>query len=525
MFDTLNLKLEKLPLSKVPYFSSTFLDYLDKDPKLLDFIAAFPEPTGFDELIDNRNFPTENRSTLVSVLEEQYHGLVVSGKLTENIKALKQANCFTVTTGHQLNIFTGPLYFIYKIVSTIKITRVLKERFPDHEFVPVYWMASEDHDFAEINHFNLFGKHYQWNTDQQGAVGRFDPKGITDIIDELKECPGFFEKAYMKSATLADATREIVNHLFGENGLVVIDSDNHELKRLFSPVIKDELLQQTTFQKVTETSKTLQNFGYKTLVTPREINLFYLKGNLRERIVQEGQHYRVLSTDIKFSKEEMVEMVEDHPEYFSPNVVLRTLYQETILPNLAYVGGPGELSYWLQFKAGFSEHKIPFPVLFPRNNALVVNKTLTKKFAKLELEISDLFLHPDDLKSLFIEKNAKLSLELKSERAQTHKIFKELAEKVGQIDGSLSGYIKAEESKALKNLDQIQKRLKKAEERNQEMGVSQLMGLKEKLFPDGNLQERDQNFLNFYINDPPFIAALLEHLDPFDFRFHVLFQD
>lgn len=525
MLDTLNLRLEKIPLSETPYFSSAFLDYLDENPKLNDFVGAFPDPESFGDLIENRNFPTENRTELVRVLNEQYSGLVLSGKLIQNITALKQPSCFTVTTGHQLNIFTGPVYFIYKIVSTVRISKILKEHYPQHEFVPVYWMASEDHDFAEINHFNLFGKEYTWETHQKGAVGRFDPNGISEILDQLKDCPDCFRDAYTNCNTLADATRSIVNHLFGDHGLVVVDSDHPELKKMFAPVLRDELLHQSTYQNVLESTERLKANGYKTLVKPREINLFYLKNGLRERIVKKGERYEVLGTDLTFTEQEILKQVEEHPEFFSPNVVMRTLYQETILPNLAYIGGPGELTYWMQFKSSFDQYDIPFPILFPRNNVLVVNKAQTKKFNKLELSPSDLFLSSNELKSTFVARNAKSSLDLESEKGRIGKIFEEIIEKIKMIDGSLTGYIKAEESKVLKNFDQIEKRLKKAEERNQEMAINQLMGLKEKLFPNGSLQERHQNFLNFYINNPQFIEELLEHLDPFDFKFHVLFEE
>lgn len=525
MFDTLNLRSEKLPLSKAPYFSTTFLDYLDKNSKLEDFVGVFPEVDSFQELINKRNFPANNRAVLSQALTEQYDELVLSGKLIQNINALKEDNCFTITTGHQLNIFTGPLYFIYKIITTIRITQILQDRYPECYFVPVYWMASEDHDFAEINHFHLFGKEHKWDSDQKGAVGRFDPSGLSSIIDEIKDCPEFFQEAYLNCNSLSDATRSIVNHLFGDYGLVVVDADHRELKKTFAPIIKDELLHQNTYHKVVESSTALTKKGYKTLVTPREINLFYLQDDQRERIIKRENQYEVLNTELKFSEEQILNKAVEAPECFSPNVVLRTLYQETILPNLAYVGGPGELIYWMQFKSSFEHHNIPFPILFPRNNVLVLNRSQTKKFEKLELELSELFLNSNELKSAYIERNATSVLDLKSEKTRIQETFQDILEKIKAIDGSLTGYIKAEESKALKNLDQIEKRLVKAEERNQEMGLNQLMGLKEKLFPNGSLQERHQNFLNFFVNNPQFVEELMEHLDPFDFKFHVLLEN
>jgi bacillithiol biosynthesis cysteine-adding enzyme BshC len=523
--DSLKLRTEKIPLSDTSYFSSTFLDYLDQNPKLKDFVSTYPTPQAFEELIENRHFPAENRTSLVKVLNEQYAELALSGKLIQNIAALKNENCFTITTGHQLNIFTGPLFFIYKIISTIKACQILKEQYPQSDFVPIYWMASEDHDFAEINHFNLFGKEYRWESHQRGAVGRFNLEGITEVLEQLKDCPKLFEEAYREGKNLAEATRNIVNQLFWDYGLVVIDADHRDLKKIFTPVIRDEIINQNTFQRVVKSTEALQAKGYKTLVTPREINLFYLKQGLRERIVKKGKRYEILGNDLSFSQQELLEELKNYPERFSPNVVLRTLYQETILPNLAYIGGPGELSYWLQFKSIFDYYQLPFPVLFPRNNVLYVTKPNAKKKAKLGLSIEDIFLDPNTLKATFVERNSGTALNLNSEKASIKATYEEITDKIKAIDRSLTGYIKAEENKALKNLDHIEKRLKKAEERNQEMTVTQVMGLKEKLFPNGSLQERHQNFLNFYINNPGFIDELMDHLDPFDLSFHILLED
>jgi bacillithiol biosynthesis cysteine-adding enzyme BshC len=525
MIETLKLRLEKIPLSQIPHFSSTVLDYLNQDPKLQSFISAYPEIEQFGSVIKHRNFPPDYREVLVDVLSEQYRGETVPDAVIQNIQTLKNENCFTITTGHQLNIFTGPLFFIYKIVSTINVCRLLKKHYPQFEFVPVYWMASEDHDFAEINHFQLFGKQYKWERQWQGAVGRMDLEGMPELLDQLNECPELFRKAYLDSDNLSQATLKVVNQLFGAQGLVSIDADNTHLKRLFMPVMKDDLLNQTAFHCVTDATKTLAEQGYKTLVTPREINLFYLEDNSRNRIVQKNQSYEVLDGNLSFSKEEILEQLELHPECFSPNVVLRTLYQETILPNLAYVGGPGELSYWLQFKSTFDHYKIPYPVLIPRNNVLVINKSITTKIEKLGVGIADLFEDPDQLKAAFIEQNAETSLNLGSQKGQLKQTFSEIAARIKEIDGSLTGFIKAEETRALKQLNNIEKRLKKAEEKNQELAIGQLMGIKEKLFPEGTLQERHQNILNFYINNPRFVDDLLEHLDPFDFKFHVLLDD
>ncbi|MGD1890842.1 MAG: bacillithiol biosynthesis cysteine-adding enzyme BshC [Cyclobacteriaceae bacterium] len=514
--------LEKLPLTETNQFDPIFLDYLAGEPKLKPFYHRSPHLESLAEQIAEKQLSTEQRATLVEVLQQQYQSLETTSAVAENIRALAGDKTFTVTTGHQLNIFTGPLYFIYKIVTVINACRRLQEEYPHYHFVPVYWMASEDHDFEEISYFNLFGQTYTWETQQQGAVGRFHPNGLGKVLDALPESTAIFEKAYRQQETLADAVRYYVNELFGEQGLVVLDADNTRLKSSFVSVMKDDLLNHTAKQKVEETSAKLEGLEYKTQVFPREINLFYLWEESRERIVREGDTFQVLNTDYSFTEEELLRELKEYPERFSPNVILRPLYQEVILPNLAYVGGPSELSYWLQLKPVFEYYKTTFPLLMPRNFALIINKTNAKKLRKVDIPAADLFLDTQSLVKKFVEDNADTSISLKEEKAALAQLFEKIKEKARVVDGSLEGFIGSEANNSFKSLSNIEKRLKKAEEQNQETAVKQLEGLKEKLFPNGSLQERAENFLNFSINNPDFITELLNKLDPFDYQMHIL---
>ena len=516
------MKLEKLPLAKTQQFDPIFLDYLAGKSELASFYHRPPTLDSFSDQIAEKQLSAEQRSTLVEVLQQQYQSLDTPAAVSDNIQGLADDKTFTVTTGHQLNIFTGPLYFVYKIATVINACRELKEAHPDYKFVPVYWMASEDHDFEEISYFSLFGKTYTWETDQQGAVGRFHPNGLGDVLDALPEKTPIFEEAYRQQETLADAVRYYVNELFGEYGLVVLDADDAQLKSSFISVMKDDLLNHSAKQQVEETSAKLEEMNYKTQVFPREINLFYLRKESRERIVREGEKFQVLNTDHTFSEEELLQELEEHPKRFSPNVILRPLYQEVILPNLAYVGGPSELSYWLQLKPVFDHYEVTFPVLIPRNFALVINKTNAKKLHKVGIPVEDLFLDTQTLVKKFVENNADTNISLKEQKAALAQVFEKIKEKARAVDGSLEGFIGSEANQSFKSLSNIEKRLKKSEEQNQETTVKQLEGLREKLFPEGTLQERKENFLNFYINNPKFIEELLESLSPFDFQFHIL---
>ena len=232
------------------YFTPLRNDYLDQKNHLKSFYNRFPSIENFAaQIIEKQaNYTDANRDVLVSVLKKQYKNVAVSELTSENIEALAMSNTFTITTGHQLNLFTGPLYFLYKIISTINLTKELKGAYPDKNFVPIYWMATEDHDFDEINYFNFKGKKFRWNRESSGPVGRFSTEGLEDVFgvfaSELgigknaEELKTLFKNAYLKHDTLAEATRFLANDLFGSYGLVVLDADDKNLKRLFVPYVK-----------------------------------------------------------------------------------------------------------------------------------------------------------------------------------------------------------------------------------------------------------------------------------------------
>jgi bacillithiol biosynthesis cysteine-adding enzyme BshC len=519
--------IRSIPFHQTKAFSTIFLDYIGKSASLEKFYKDYPSEENFLKAIQNKTFPTKKREILVKSLYAQYEGLAISEVLRKNIEDLRLPNTFTVTTAHQPNIFFGQLYFVYKILTTIKLAARLKEKFPAYNFVPVYWMGSEDHDFEEISHFRLFGKTYRWETSQKGAVGRMCPHEIKEIFQSLPEKVPSFEEAYLQQPTLAKATAYAVNQFFGEKGLVVINGDDATLKKNLIRVFQNELLYQKSGEIVREDSQKLEQLGYKAQVNPRNINLFYLDENLRERIELVDGKYRVVNTDLYFSEKDILQMAEERPEVFSPNAVLRPVYQEACLPNLAYVGGPGELAYWLQLKNTFEYHQkhsvddLQYPILFPRMFALMLQKNQHQKIEKLHLGIEDLFLDEISLKKYFVEKNTSHDFRLHSELEAIRSTFRAIQQKAQTIDKSLEGSVAAEEQKVLKSIESLEKRLQKAEERNQETQITQVLGLKEKLFPNGNLQERTDNFLNFQLNYPNWFEELASFIEPFDFQFQV----
>ncbi|MEM7185166.1 MAG: bacillithiol biosynthesis cysteine-adding enzyme BshC, partial [Bacteroidota bacterium] len=422
---------------------------------------------------------------------------------------LAQPNTFTVTTGHQLNLFTGPLYFLYKIFSVINLAEQLQKRYPKAQFVPVYWMATEDHDFDEINYFNFQGRKFGWDRSSGGAVGELTTEGLEDVLQVFTKAMGpgdrathlakLFERAYVRHQNLADATRYLGNELFKAYGLVIVDGNDPGLKTSFVPFAKKEITEHLSHSHVTKTTEALEQVGYKKQVHPREINLFYLKAGLRERIVEKDEQFHVNDTQISFSREDLLQEMEIHPERFSPNALLRPLYQEVILPNLCYTGGGGELAYWFQLKDYFEAVEVPFPVLLLRNSVLLVDKKYGEKLEKLEMPLPKLFLKQLQLTNEYTHQLSDIDIDFSAQRKHLQQQFEALHDLATRTDRSFEGAVAAQEKKQLNGLDHLEKRLLKAQKRKLADRIQRLLMIQDALFPGQSLQERQSNFSEFYL--------------------------
>ncbi len=521
------------------YFSSLVTDYLDQKESLRDFYNHFPSIENFKNQLEEKefSFPEKSREILVNALEEQYLKFETSASTLENIQSISQTNTFTVTTGHQLNLFTGPLYFLYKIVSVINLTNQLKRHYPNHNFVPVYWMATEDHDFEEINFFNLKGKKFQWNNVDEKAgkspVGQLSTKGLDEVFDLFSAEVGggrdaayvknLFEKAYLNHDNLTDATLYLVNELFKDYGLVILDAQHRELKRLFIPFAERELSEGISYKSTIKKAEDLNEMGYDVQVNPREINLFYCKEGFRARIIEQEGHYFVNETSIQWSRAEILEELQYFPERFSPNVIMRSLYQEIILPNLCYIGGGGELAYWLELKDYFAAEKIPFPILLLRNSALIISPKQEEKCQKLNISAQELFLKQHELINRKVRQISAIEIDFSSQKAHLRRQFNQLYILAEQTDKTFLSAVKAQEVKQLKGLDKLEKRLLKAQKRKLKEEVNRITKLQNELFPNGNLQERYTNFSEIYLEyGKDLIPVLKENLNPLEPVFKIL---
>ncbi|MEM9678806.1 MAG: bacillithiol biosynthesis cysteine-adding enzyme BshC [Bacteroidota bacterium] len=526
---------ECISFRETGYFSDFICDYLDEKPELKPFYHRFPHIENFKSQIEEKSsaFSSETRQVLSKALKAQYSTIDASELTLQNIEALQHNNTFTITTGHQLNLFTGPLYFLYKIISTINLTEGLKAEYPDYDFVPVYWMASEDHDFDEINYFNFQGKKIQWNRTASGPVGRFDTEGLDAVYDVVSSVFGkgshgetlknWFKTAYLEHNNLAEATRYLANQLFKDYGLVIMDADDKALKGLFKPHMQKDMVHGISHSEVSSTNTKLEQLKYKIQVNPRQINFFYIKDGLRERIVYENYTYSVNNTDIIWNTNEFLSEIEKHPERFSPNVIMRPLYQEVILPNLSYIGGGGELAYWLQLKSSFEAHQVIFPILLLRNSVLITSRKQAEKLERLNVPTKDLFLKRDTFINKKVRKISNIDIDFSPQRNMLKEQFEHLHELAKQTDQSFLGAVKAQEVKQIKGLDALEKRLLKAQKRKLADEVSRMTELQEQLFPRQSLQERTVNFSELYLEfGEQLIPVLKAHLRPLQGEFLVL---
>jgi len=533
------MDIDCIPYEDTGYFSELICDYLREDKSLRPFYHRFPHLGNFQEQIAEKakNYPQSHRELLFEVLQKQYNGFTISKKTTTHIRQLKEPITFTVVTGHQLNLFTGPLYFLYKIITTIKLTQELKRKYPKYNFVPVYWMATEDHDFDEINFFNFQGKKIQWNPDEpnSGAVGHRPTAGLQQVFQAFGNKLGnsghartlkqFFEKAYLERSNLADATRNLANTLFGEYGLVIVDGDDRDLKRLLIPYAERDILNKTGFQNVGRTISQLQELPkkYGIQVNPREINYFYLAPGIRERLIEKEGRFYVNETAIEFSKDQLLAELKDYPERFSPNVVMRPLYQEVILPNLCYIGGGGELAYWLELKSMFDSMGVTFPILSLRNSALLLDQKDHGKLQGLNLSPRDLFLEQNSFINKKIREISNIEIDFSPQKNYLEEQFKGLYRLAGETDKSFLGAVRAQEAKQKKGLDRLEKRLLKAQKRKLADHVTRITEIQNKLFPNRSLQERSLNFSEFYLESgTDLIPNLMNALQPLDHKFTVL---
>lgn len=521
------MQRRSLDLRSTARFTPLVLDYLAQAPALRGLYRYTPDRAGVADAVREREFPLGTRKVLVEALGRQYAGIQVHAAVRKNLELLAGPNSVTVTTGHQLCLFTGPLYVPLKIMNVVRLARELSTA--ERPVVPVFWAATEDHDRPEIDHAYVAGKAVRWSGGSAGAVGRLPLTGIGPAVEEAcallgqgsraNELCALLRDAYRPERSLAAATRIFVNALFGAYGVVVVDGDDPALKRLFIPTMRAELLEGKAEKAVAAAVEVLGS----EQAHARPINLFHLTEGARERIERSGNGYTLRPAGSVVNEAALLTELEAHPEHFSPNVLLRPLYQETILPNAVYVGGGGELAYWLQLKGVFEAYGVPMPALLLRTSAGILRAKDAARMEALGLSLADLFRPHYEQQAAIALDNASFSTDLSAEQVELEAFYGRLADRLAAADPTLRGAAEARAAAARKGLDKLGLKLVRAAKREQQELLDDLQLVLQQLFPHGGLQERRENLMPWYVQQgPAFLDVLLNELDPLAADFTLL---
>ena len=521
------MQVKAIDIDHIPQISFKDRTYIKGSTGLDRFIQYPFEYSAFDSLIQaRRKFPVD-RATLVDVLKEDYQDLESSALTTKNIDALLNENAFTVITAHQPSLMTGPLYYIYKILSAVKLASELNHSHQDIHVVPVFIIGGEDHDFEEINHLYLFNKKIVWENKGLGSVGQLSTDGVEEVIDACLDILGDRSNAIDDLTRLKELLSECKNYgefafrlthyLFDHLGLVILQTDNAKLKANFSAIVKEEIISRPSQKLVEEAQSQLAEIDFSSQAHAREINFFYRGVDFRSRIVYEDDRYKVLDSDLSWNEEELIREIATNPQNFSPNVVMRPIFQEFTLPNLAYIGGGGEIAYWLERKSQFAHFDIHFPMLIRRTSALFLNERALKQIEELGLTVEHLFMEKESLIKHYLSISEAPDYKLDSFVEDIESVFNHLSTKIESIDKSLLKTASSEMVKAQKSIEYLESKLKKSVKQKEEVNLKRLERLIEQLLPSGKLQERHANIWEYISRyDKSLIDTMLPHCNPFD---------
>ncbi len=518
-------------------FSARDQAYSSDAAQFSDFISTLPESRFLEQTIKekSRHFQQNLRQLLTKVLREQLDHLDVKAKpVLASLSALEADNTFLIVTAHQPCLFTGPLYFIYKIASTIALARQANALLPDHTIIPLYVIGSEDHDFEEINHVNLFHNRIEWDSQQSGAVGRMKLNDIDAVIDKVEQLLGNdafsnilieqLQASYHDKYTLAQATAHFVYSLFGQYGLIVADLYDSRLKQIAVPLFESEISNQIAKPFVDKNHAALNEMGFGSQIFPREINLFYFNESGRHRIIRDQENFNIGGEIL--SKETLLELLREHTERFSPNVVLRALVQQMILPGIAYIGGGAEVSYWMEINALFNQLHVPFPMLVRRDSAIWIKPHTTKLMSKVHVTVDDLFRGLHTAQERYLRHHQGEDWTMDKIRSEFEGVFENLFNEIEQIDHGLVKMAKGFQGQEKNFIDKLEVKLKKSIKSQHETAMNQIQKIWKDIFPNDGLQERNNNFMEIYNRlGPAFIDALVNHFDPLNSGMHTFMED
>ena len=527
-----------LNFSDIPGHNNLFLDYVYDYEQvanyfLKDFRASTKFEEHFEETLSKYKLGREKLNHLVS---KQYEDIECSQLTRNNINLLQSPKTLAVVTGQQLGILGGPLYTFYKIITTIKLARQMADEYKNYNFVPVFWLEGDDHDFDEIRLVNIFGEDnsltsiaYDDGMDVDENRGSVGIKNIDDNIEDFfntlitktrktdftGELVSKLKDAYFSGTSFKDAFFDLLHSIFDKYGIIFFDPADSTVKKELSPVFKQELM---NYRKHTDAlvlrSAELEE-TYHAQVKVRPINLFLIENKERLAIEPDENGYKLKGKRTKLTYDELLNILGERPDKISPNVILRPICQDYLLPTAFYVGGPGEISYFAQIMAIYDFFDISAPIIYPRSAATIVEKNIAGILEKYKLSLSDMFKDPHDLKNQIVQNLSEFDLEslFSNTDKEIEKILGELQSKIIKIDPSIEGLVEKTKQRIVQSTSALKDKTLNADKRRFDTALRQLDKATSMLYPNKNLQEREINyfyFANKYGND--FLEKIFNNL-------------
>ena len=430
-------------------------------------------------------------------------------------------NTVAVVTGQQVGLFTGPLYTLYKILTTLRLSEQLTQQFPEYNFVPIFWLEGEDHDIEEVSSFSFLNasnelQHLKYPEGEKSAGNTLGSAGslhldesIGTLFQNLHQALlpteyspkvfELFETAYQKGMTFSRSFIHLLNVLLEDSGLIFFDPHNAETKNMLIPVFEQELNNVSQSCQLVITQSELLEKQYHAQVKPRPVNLFLFHNGGRYAIEPHDHGFSLKGTRRILTKEEMLGLLHTDPNLFSPNVVLRPICQDYLFPTAAYVAGPSEVAYFAQFKLLYENFHIPEPLIYPRCSATIVEDRIQKIITKYNLQVKDFFTDLDALKSSITATISDFKVdELFSNTSGTiSESLTSLKDGLESIDPTLVPALENTLGRMLGSLNSLKEKTLSAQVRQHEISFRQLDKVAVSLFPDSNLQEREMNIIYF----------------------------
>ena len=507
--------------SSLPGFSDLFLDYCDQHDDIHTFFGSNFKPTsnfaGIKQKISQRSF---DREALADMLLAQNQRWGLDDFTRSQIESLRDPTSTVVITGQQVGLFLGPLYTVYKILTTIRLARTLEAELGT-PVIPVFWMAGEDHDFEEIatattlssigiQSWTYEPEHAGSNTNR-GPVGRLTlSEHITPLIDNMissfqhggyeEELRQLLHACYAPGTTLTDAFARLLKALLPDLGLVLVASDDPTFKKLAVPLFEKEIINpEASTQILDETSKALAASSYHSQVATRPTNLFLIGQEGRLPLDFAKGTFSLRGSTTRFEQSELLNLLARQPEIFSPNVVLRPVLQDYLFPNLAYIAGPGETSYFAQYKEVYSHFGVTMPIIFPRASVTLLDEKTNRLMGHFPFQFETYSQPTESLLRILLDSPEPHPLHdafLKA-RKEVTEIMRELSSFADQQNVSLTRSAKSTEVRLVQNLESFKKRLIRAEKKNMDIDRSRIEYIQNRIFPKTGLQERKLSALHF----------------------------